>query len=159
MGKIQSLIKMNELEENLYLVINQMLGKTNIRALNVKIDRRGADYDIKLIIDSDSGVNIDNCAFVSRITSDAIKVNKLITGDFNLEVSSPGINRPLFKLEDYLSFVGENVKMKLNSADDNRKNLSGRIVGINDNQVVLEIENVNKNIDFHNIKKANIIKN
>tara|TARA_B100001750_G_scaffold246369_1_gene268444 strand:+ start:1181 stop:1633 length:453 start_codon:yes stop_codon:yes gene_type:complete len=150
---------MNELEENLYLVINQMLGKTNIRALNVKIDRRGADYDIKLIIDSDSGVNIDNCAFVSRITSDAIKVNKLITGDFNLEVSSPGINRPLFKLEDYLSFVGENVKMKLNSADDNRKNLSGRIVGINDNQVVLEIENVNKNIDFHNIKKANIIKN
>ena len=151
--------KMNELEENLYLVINQMLGKTNIRALNVKIDRRGADYDIKLIIDSDSGVNIDNCAFVSRITSDAIKVNKLITGDFNLEVSSPGINRPLFKLEDYLSFVGENVKMKLNSADDNRKNLSGRIVGINDNQVVLEIENVNKNIDFHNIKKANIVKN
>ena len=150
---------MNELEENLYLVINQMLGKTNIRALNVKIDRRGADYDIKLIIDSDSGVNIDNCAFVSRITSDAIKVNKLITGDFKLEVSSPGINRPLFKLEDYLSFVGENVKMKLNSADDNRKNLSGRIVGINDNQVVLEIENVNKNIDFHNIKKANIIKN
>ena len=150
---------MNELEENLYLVINQMLGKTNIRALNVKIDRRGADYDIKLIIDSDSGVNIDNCAFVSRITSDAIKVNKLITGDFNLEVSSPGINRPLFKLEDYLSFVGENVKMKLNSADDNRKNLSGRIVGINDNQVVLEIENVNKNIDFHNIKKANIVKN
>ena len=150
---------MNELEENLYLVINQMLGKANIRALNVKIDRRGADYDIKLIIDSDSGVNIDNCAFVSRITSDAIKVNKLITGDFNLEVSSPGINRPLFKLEDYLSFVGENVKMKLNSADDNRKNLSGRIVGINDNQVVLEIENVNKNIDFHNIKKANIIKN
>ncbi len=150
---------MNELEENLYLVINQMLGKTNMRALNVKIDRRGADYDIKLIIDSDSGVNIDNCAFVSRITSDAIKVNKLITGDFNLEVSSPGINRPLFKLEDYLSFVGENVKIKLNSADDNRKNLSGKIVGINDSQVVLEIENVNKNIDFHNIKKANIVKN
>ena len=150
---------MNELEENLYLVINQMLGKTNMRALNVKIDRRGADYDIKLIIDSDSGVNIDNCAFVSRITSDAIKVNKLITGDFNLEVSSPGINRPLFKLEDYLSFLGENVKIKLNSADDNRKNLSGKIVGINDSQVVLEIENVNKNIDFHNIKKANIVKN
>ena len=130
-----------------------------MRALNVKIDRRGADYDIKLIIDSDSGVNIDNCAFVSRITSDAIKVNKLITGDFNLEVSSPGINRPLFKLEDYLSFVGENVKIKLNFADDNRKNLSGKIVGINDSQVVLEIENVNKNIDFHNIKKANIVKN
>ena len=130
-----------------------------MRALNVIIDRRGADYDIKLIIDSDSGVNIDNCAFVSRITSDAIKVNKLITGDFNLEVSSPGINRPLFKLEDYLSFVGENVKIKLNSADDNRKNLSGKIVGINDSQVVLEIENVNKNIDFHNIKKANIVKN
>ena len=106
---------MNDLEDKFYLVINQMLEKTDMKVINVNINRKKIDYDIRLVIDSDRGVNIDDCAYVSRIAKDAINLEKIIETDFNLEVSSPGINRPLFTLNDYASFVGEIVKLKFSS--------------------------------------------
>ena len=79
---------MNDLEDKFYLVINQMLEKTDMKVINVNINRKKIDYDIRLVIDSDRGVNIDDCAYVSRIAKDAINLEKIIATDFNLEVSS-----------------------------------------------------------------------
>ena len=73
-------------------------------------------------------------------------------------MSSPGVNRPLFILEDYTCFVGESVKLKLKIPIANQKNFTGKIIGIEDNYIVLKIDGMNKKIDFNNIKKANIIK-
>ncbi|MEC9206034.1 MAG: hypothetical protein VYE31_02445 [Pseudomonadota bacterium] len=149
---------MDNLENKLFLAINQILEKTDMSVLNVKIDKGRLDHNIKIIIDSDNGINIDNCAHVSRLTTGTIKINKLVDGNFNLEVSSPGINRQLFKLEDYLSFVGENVKIQLKSPENKQKNFSGKIIKVKNNYIVVEVDNINKEIDFDNIKKANIVK-
>lgn len=149
---------MNDLEDKFYLVINQMLEKTDMKVINVNINRKKIDYDIRLVIDSDRGVNIDDCAYVSRIAKDAINLEKIIETDFNLEVSSPGINRPLFTLNDYASFVGEIIKLKLKIPIEDRKNLKGKIVGIENSYVIIETDNVNIKVDFNNINKGNIIK-
>ena len=93
--------KMNSLEDKFYLVINQILGKTDMNLLNVNINKQRSGYKIKLIIDSKQGVSLDDCVYVSRLTKDAINMEQLIIDDFNLEVSSPGINRPLFTINDF----------------------------------------------------------
>ena len=149
---------MNDLEDKFYLVINQMLEKTDMKVVNVNINRKKINYDIRLIIDSDGGVNIDDCAYVSRVAKDAINLEKIIATDFNLEVSSPGINRPLFTLNDYASFVGESIKLKLKTPMEDRKNLKGKIVGIENSYIIIETNNINIKVDFNNINKGNIIK-
>ena len=103
-------------------------------------------------------MNIDDCAYVSRVAKDAINLEKIIATDFNLEVSSPGINRPLFTLNDYASFVGESIKLKLKTPMEDRKNLKGKIVGIENSYIIIETNNINIKVDFNNINKGNIIK-
>ena len=149
---------MNDLEDKFYLAINQMLEKTDMKVVNVNINRKKIDYDIRLVIDSDRGVNIDDCAYVSRVAKDAINLEKIIATDFNLEVSSPGINRPLFTLNDYASFVGEIIKLKLKTPMEDRKNLKGKIIGIENSYIIIETNNINIKVDFNNINKGNIIK-
>ena len=149
---------MNDLEDKFYLVINQMLEKTDMKVVNVNINRKKIDYDIRLVIDSDRGVNIDDCAYVSRVAKDAINLEKIIATDFNLEVSSPGINRPLFTLNDYSSFVREIIKLKLKTPMEDRKNLKGKIIGIENSYIIIETNNINIKVDFNNINKGNIIK-
>ncbi len=157
-GYFIGFLQMDDLEDKLFLTINQILEKTDMNVLNVKIDRKKVTHNIRVIVDSDTGVSVDSCAYVSKLTTDAIKINKLINEDFNLEVSSPGINRELFKLEDYLVFLGEKVKIKLKSPENNQKNFLGKIIEVKNNYIVVEIDNINREIDFNNIKKANIIK-
>ena len=92
------------------------------------------------------------------LDKDAINLEKIIATDFNLEVSSPGINRPLFTLNDYASFVGEIIKLKLKTPMEDRKNLKGKIIGIENSYIIIETNNINIKVDFNNINKGNIIK-
>ena len=150
--------KMNSLEDKFYLVINQMLGKTDMNLLNVNINKQRSGYKIKLIIDSKQGVSLDDCAYVSRLTKDAINMEQLIIDDFNLEVSSPGINRPLFTINDYLDFAGEIAKITLKTPIGEKRNLKGKIISVKDNIIILEENNNIIEINFENINKANLIK-
>lgn len=92
---------------------------------------------LRLFIDSDSGVDIDDCAAVSRQVSGILDVEDPIPGEYNLEVSSPGVDRPLFKEAHYQQYCGQWVKLKLSSAIEGRRNFTGRIVEVKDGGVKL----------------------
>ena len=85
-------------------------------------------------------------------------MEQLIIDDFNLEVSSPGINRPLFTINDYLDFAGEIAKITLKTPIGEKRNLKGKIISVKDNIIILEENNNNIEINFENINKANLIK-
>ena len=104
-------------------------------------------------------VTFDDCAKVSRQISAVIDVEDPIEMAFDLEVSSPGINRPLFKITDFEKYKGLTAKIKLGVALNGRKNFSGVLKGIDENQLVfIDVDNEIYELPYQDIVKANLVK-
>lgn len=102
-------------------------------------------------------VTIEDCEAVSREISAQLDVEDPISGNYNLEVSSPGIDRPLFTLEHYRRFAGESAKVGLKLPHEGRRRLQGEIVGVEGEQVVFAIDGVRFAVPFSNIDKGRIV--
>ncbi len=125
----------------------------------VGVEFHGSEHHglLRIYIDHENGIVVDDCAAVSRQISALLDVEDPISQGYDLEVSSPGINRPLFKQDDYQRFSGLQAKIKLGVALDGRKNFSGTLQGIEKDQVFIEVDNETFELPFHDIAKANLI--
>ena len=107
-----------------------------------------------------SQLSVDDCAKVSKTISALLDEKDPIAGEYTLEVSSPGIDRPLTKPEHFARFVGYEAKIETSEAVDNRKRFKGIIKSLeNGNVVAIEMENVIYQIPFDNISKAKLVLN
>jgi ribosome maturation factor RimP len=97
----------------------------------------GASGLVRLYIDSEAGIKLEDCAAVSRQVRALLDVEDPISGDYNLEVSSPGMNRRLVKPQHFERFAGENVKVKLKRLYEGRRNFKARLIGYEEPNVVL----------------------
>ena len=105
-----------------------------------------------------SQLNVDDCAKVSRAVSALLDEKDPIAGAYTLEVSSPGIDRPLTKPEHFARFVGYEAKIETTEAVDKRKRFKGRIIALKDGRdVALEMEGVTYSIPFELISKAKLV--
>jgi ribosome maturation factor RimP len=114
---------------------------------------------LRVYIDKEGGVTIDDCAKTSRELSDLFDVKLDIPGKYSLEVSSPGLDRMLVKPDDFLKFRGKKVQIKIFEpleADSDRKNFKGIIKESNDNFTVIELDNGEIKIPFEKIKSARL---
>ena len=136
--------------------INDILGIDNTRVLNVNINKFSKDTKIQVMIDNKNGITVDECVRVSRITEDIIKLDDGFKNEYTLEVTSPGINRPLFSEDDYKDNIGSKVKVSLKKMQDNTKNIFGIIMEVVGESVVIKSRNKSYKIEFENIKKANL---
>jgi ribosome maturation factor RimP len=112
---------------------------------------------LRIYIDKADGIGVEDCEKVSRQASSILDVEDLISNEYVLEVSSPGMDRPLFKLEQYVRNVGEKASIRLRVAFDGRRNFKGILKGVEDDEVILEAENEEYLLPFELIDKANII--
>ncbi len=112
---------------------------------------------VRIYIDSDNGVGVDDCARVSRQVSSVFDVEDPILGEYTLEVSSPGMDRPLFTLEQFRDYVGERVKVRLRSAFEGRKKFTGVLTGVEDGDVVVAIDEEEYLLPFELIDKAHVV--
>ena len=95
---------------------------------------------LRLFIDKESGIQLEDCSAVSHQISAIIDVEDPISGQFNLEVSSPGMDRPLRRIEDFQRFAGEVAKLKTSMAFEGQRNFKGRLIGVEDDMVIIESE-------------------
>lgn len=123
----------------------------------VEFVRAGKHSTLRLFIDHENGIDVDDCALVSRQVSAVLDVEDPISAEYNLEVSSPGMDRPLFTLSHFEMFVGEKVAVQLNMPVDNRRKFTGKLVAIDGDQLKIEIDNEMFNVSFAQIKKANLV--
>jgi len=151
-----AVLQMNDIEENLFQALNEIVEKKDMRVLNISIGGLANSPSIQIIIDSTQGVSLDDCSFVSKVTDDIIKVNGYYNDDYNLEVSSPGINRQLFTLDDFRLYKNSMVKIKLKKSVNNQKNILGKIKNIKIENIIIDLGQEEIEIEFKNIKKANI---
>jgi ribosome maturation factor RimP len=117
----------------------------------------GRNAVLRVYIDGPHGVTVDDCAQVSRQLSAILDVEDPFPERYVLEVSSPGLDRPLVKHEDFERFVGERVKIRLRLPLEGRRNFSGRMVGVKSDHIVLEVDGKTMNLDFGGIERARLV--
>ena len=118
----------------------------------------GRHGTLRVYIDREGGVSLDDCAEISHQVSGILDVEEPIQQAYDLEISSPGIDRPLFKLEDFERFIGEMVKIKLAVGVAGRKNFKGRLCAVSDaREVSVEVDGETFDLPFSDIARANLV--
>lgn len=112
---------------------------------------------LRVYIDHPNGILVDDCEKVSRQLSGVLDVEDPISADYTLEVSSPGMDRPLFTLDQFEAHVGEQVKVKLRYPFEGRRNFQGLLRGVEDQEVVVQIDGHEYLLPIDVIDKANIV--
>jgi ribosome maturation factor RimP len=102
-------------------------------------------------------MTVDDCAHISRNVSALLDVDDPFVGGYTLEVSSPGLDRPLVRKDDYQRFAGEHAKLELREPIAGRRRFSGALAGVRDGTVLLECEGSVVEIAFDNIAKARLV--
>ena len=111
---------------------------------------------LRLYIDSPSGITLEDCERVSRAISEALDVNDPIEGHYNLEVSSPGLDRVLRTAAHFDRFVGERVHAETSTPVNGRKRFVGRLVEVTDGQISLEVDGSTVKLPIDGIHKARL---
>jgi ribosome maturation factor RimP len=112
---------------------------------------------LRIYIDQASGIDLDDCGAVSREVAALLDVEDPISGHYNLEISSPGLDRPLFTPEQFERFAGENVKVTLFAPENGQRRFSGVIEGVRGDMIQLGIDGVDIELSFANIAKARLV--
>lgn len=112
---------------------------------------------LRVYIDSDAGISIDDCQQISHQVSGVLDVEDPISGHYTLEVSSPGLDRPLFTAAHYVRFIGREVKLKLQLPIDGRRNFHGLIAAVEDDNVILDCDGESKRFLIADIEKARLV--
>jgi ribosome maturation factor RimP len=117
---------------------------------------RGRSSLLRVYIDSENGITIDDCERVSRQISGILDVEDPLPGEYTLEVSSPGLDRPLFEFEQCLLFIGEVINLKLRTPLNGRRKFKGVLEKAEDGVLVLTVDNALHEIPWQQVEKANI---
>ena len=112
---------------------------------------------LKIFIDRKDGIGIEDCARVSRQVSSLLDVEDPIKGEYTLEVSSPGLDRRLFNLDQYAAYKGAQVNIRLKRPYEGRRKYSGQLRGIEGDEVILGQEEEEILFPFEQIERANLV--
>ena len=123
----------------------------------VELLQQGKYSLLRIYIEREEGVTIEDCEKVSRQVSALLDVEDPIAGEYTLEVSSPGMDRPLFTVEQYSQYVGSEVDLKLRRPLDGRRKFKGQILKVSGDVVGLSVEGSEYDLEFSDIEKASIV--
>lgn len=112
---------------------------------------------LRIYIDSEPGVGLEDCETVSREVAALLDVEDPIKGHYNLEVSSPGLDRPLFNREQFERFAGHEAQLSLFAPEAGRRKFKGLIKGLDGDQLSLEVDGDVVALNFDNIAKARLV--
>ncbi|XBS70458.1 ribosome maturation factor RimP [Acerihabitans sp. KWT182] len=118
---------------------------------------RGRQSTLRIYIDSEQGITVDDCADVSHQVSAVLDVEDPISVAYSLEISSPGLDRPLFAAKHYAQFIGEEVSVVLRIAMQNRRKWQGIIKTVDGEMITVTVEGKDEVFALSNIQKANLV--
>ena len=113
---------------------------------------------LRIYIDKDNDlVGIEDCERVSRQASSILDVEDAINGEYVLEVSSPGMDRPLYEIGQYEKYVGEDISLRLRFPYEGRRNFKGRLTGVDGDEIILVVTDHEYLFPVEGIEKANVV--
>ncbi|MCW9088360.1 MAG: ribosome maturation factor RimP [Gammaproteobacteria bacterium] len=148
---------MGQANAQLQAIIEPAVTALGFELVGIEYQPQGRHSVLRIYIDHEDGIDVEDCAEVSRQVSAVLDVEDPIKGEYSLEVSSPGIDRPLFTAEHYERYSGALAEIRLRSPLEGRRKFKGRMHGIKDDAVVIEVDGVEYTLPLDNIEKANLI--
>ena len=133
-----------------------VLDDMGLELVEVQFRRESAGWLLRLFIDREDGVNVDDCASVSRQISAYLEVEDLIEHAYSLEVSSPGLERPLKKKEDFVRFTGRKARIKLKEPIDGQRVFFGLLGAVDENTITLLVDGQQMKIDLDVVARARL---
>jgi len=125
--------------------------------LGVELNQSTHGSILRVYIDKEEGIVVEDCVAVSRQLSAVLDVEDPIKGNYDLEVSSPGLDRPLFTVEQFKKVLGETIKLKLYEKYNDRKRFSGILKAVDDEEVVVDCDNEEYKVPFRLIDRARLV--
>ena len=148
---------MATLEQNLQEMLQGAVEDLGCELWGIECQRVGRFMTVRLFIDKEGGVTVDDCADVSRQVSAILDVEDPIADKYNLEVSSPGLDRPLFTLPQFERYIGQDIAVHLRIPVMERRKWQGKLERIENDMVILIVDGQEQVLVFGNIQKANVV--
>ena len=148
---------MAKLEDKLTEMLEPGVEALGYELVGVEFVRAGKHSILRVFIDHENGISVDDCAEVSYQASAILDVEDPINTEYNLEISSPGMDRPLFKEKHYEQSIGEVVQVRLTVPMNDRRNFKGKLLSCENGMINVEVDGQQFQLAVVNIEKANIV--
>lgn len=134
------MLKKTEIEDLCTELVTPIIESGGYELVDVEYVKEGADYYLRVYADKEGGITIDDCVDISRALETKLDERDFIPDAYILEVSSPGLTRPLKKEKDFARSIGKLVDVKLYRPQNGRKDLEGRLKSYDETEIVITIE-------------------
>lgn len=148
---------MRRVPDQLTSIIEPIVVELGYECVGIEYSPHPKNGFLRVFIDCDGGVQLDDCSKVSHQLSGALDVEDPICGNYQLEISSPGLDRPLFKLEDFGRFAGNPARIQLVEPVNERRKFTGLLRGINNTNVLVEVDDDLLEFPFQLVLKARLV--
>lgn len=148
---------MASLESRLVDMLEPAIAAAGYELWGLEFVRAGKHSTLRVYIDHENGITVDDCADCSRQMSAVLDVEDPIKSEYNLEVSSPGMERPLFKLEHYQAFIGQHVSVKTRLPQFGQRKFHGLLLTAANGMITLQTDKHEVELMFDNIDKGNLV--
>lgn len=148
---------MATIEQRLTEMLEPAVDALGYELLGIEFISAGKHSVLRLYIDHEQGITVDDCADISHQVSAILDVEDPISTEYNLEVSSPGMERPLFKLTHYQRVLNENIFVQLRIPVMNRRKWKGQLVAVEGDMITLDVDGEQQRIALSNVQKAHVI--
>ncbi len=143
--------------EHLYELLTPAVTALGYELVGVEHIMQGKHSVLRVYIDADDGITVDDCARASHQISGVLDIEDPIRGEYSLEVSSPGLDRPLFTLAHFERFTGRLARLVLNTPWQGRRKMTGRLGGVRDQKIVVDVEGEEALLTLQEIDKARLV--
>jgi ribosome maturation factor RimP len=153
----QSWISVKSSERQFADMFEPTIKALGLELWGIEFQSRGKQSVLRVFIESAMGVTVEDCETVSRQLSGILDVEDPIGGEYRLEVSSPGMDRRLFTLQQFAEFVGSTVSIKLRQAVEGRRKIKGTILKVKDGNIFVKEDDREIEFPFIEVERANIV--
>jgi len=148
---------MTKMRERLLEMLEPVVTGLGYELLEIEFQPRGRDGLLRLYIDQPAGITLDDCERVSNQVSAVLDVEDPIPGAYSLEVSSPGLDRPLRTAAHFAAAVGSRVRIELRLPRDGRKCYTGNLLAAEDDKLVVDVDGTPYTLVLSEVDKARIV--
>lgn len=149
---------MRKVESTLHGLLASVINGMDYEFVGCELLRQGRGSLLRIYIDRPQGITVDDCSKVSLQLSAMLDVEDPIQGNYTLEVSSPGLNRPLFDVAHYQNQIGQKIKVRLHAPVENRRKFVGTLIKVDEDKIhLMTDESGTVALSFSEIEKANVI--
>lgn len=145
-----------EILDRVRAMVDPILLNEGMELADIEYRRESKGWILRLYLDKEGGVTLDDCTRVSQEVERSLDVEDFIQTPYTLEVSSPGLTRPLKTEKDFMKYCHRLIKVKTVDPIENRRQFKGRLLGVSENRIEIEVDGGVFQIPLSNVAKANL---